>query len=104
MTCIIVRHGAYQEYERIYKAFGRLVPVVWARRRACNRPRSYTDPSASYPNVRQKPPPSWTGLGFVVVDRPAAWVLMTAIIVGFLVWVAYMLGVRLVKTLEPPAP
>ena len=71
MICIIVRQGqgASQDYDRLYEAFGHLVPVIWDRRRA-----SDTAPSASYPNRRQTPPPSWTELGFVVVvDRSAAW-------------------------------
>ena len=74
MTYILVRHGAYEEYDRLHSAFGHLAPVVWARRRARTRPRAHADtvPSASQPNVRQKPPVSWTALGFVVVDRPAA--------------------------------
>ena len=32
MSCIIVRHGVFQEYERLYAAYGHLVPVIWDRR------------------------------------------------------------------------
>ena len=68
MICIIVRQGAPQNYDRMYEAFGHLVPVIWDRRRA-----SDTAPGVRYPNRRETPPPSWTELGFVVVvDRPAA--------------------------------
>ena len=72
MTCIIVRHGAYEEYDRLHKAYGHRMPVIWDRRRARSVPTttaSETASSASIPNRRQKPPPSWTALGFVIVDR-----------------------------------
>ena len=72
MTCIIVRHGAYEDYGRLSALFGREVPVIWDRRPARNRPD--TAPSARNPNRREKtPPPSWAMLGFVVVERTAAW-------------------------------
>ena len=71
MTCIIVRQGAYEEYGRLSELLGHEVPVIWDRRPARNRPD--TAPSARDPNRREKPPPSWTALGFVVVDRPGAW-------------------------------
>ena len=71
MTCIIVRHGAYEDYGRVSALFGREVPIVWDRRPPRNRPD--TAPSARNPNRREKPSPSWTELGFVVVDRSAAW-------------------------------
>ncbi len=73
MTCIIVRQGAFQNYEHLQAAFGHWVPVILDRRR--NGPLDHADtaPSASIPNRRRKPPPSWTALGFVVVDRPVAW-------------------------------
>ena len=75
MTCIIVRQGAFQDYERMHAAFGHRVPVIWDRRRARTRLRAHaeTAPSARHPNRRQKPPLTWTALGFVVVDRPATW-------------------------------
>ena len=75
MTCIIVRRGAFKDYERLHAAFGHRVPVIWDRRRARNRPLAHADtaPSARHPNRRRKPPVSWTALGFVVVDRPAVW-------------------------------
>ena len=75
MTCILVRPGAFMEYDRLNEAFGHRVPVVWDRRRARNRPLGHADtaPSARHPNRRQKPPLTWTALGFVVVDRPATW-------------------------------
>ena len=75
MTCIIVRQGAYEEYDHLYAAFGHQMPIIWDRRHARSRPLADADtaPSASNPNRRQKPPVSWTTLGFVVVDRPAVW-------------------------------
>ncbi len=59
----------------MHAAFGHRVPVIWDRRRARTRLRAHaeTAPSARHPNRRQKPPTTWTALGFVVVDRPAAW-------------------------------
>jgi hypothetical protein len=33
MPCIIVRRGDLQQYDRLYRAFGDRVPVVWDRRR-----------------------------------------------------------------------
>ena len=76
MTCIIVRQGAFQDYERLHTAFGHRVPVIWDRRRARKWPLTNTDtaPNAKLPNRRQKPPVSWTTMGFVVVDRPTEWV------------------------------
>ncbi len=75
MTCIIVRQGAFQQYDRLYAAFGHRVPVVWDRRRARSRQLADADtaPNARQPNRRQKPPLTWTALGFIVVDRPATW-------------------------------
>ncbi len=70
MTCLIVRQGqgASQIYDRLYKAFGDQVPVIWDQRRA-----SDTAPSANDPDRREQPPLSWAMFGFVVVDPPAAW-------------------------------
>ncbi len=77
MTCIIVRQGAFKEYDRLQAALGDLVPIIWDRRRARTRSLAHaeTAPSARHPNRRQKPPLSWNTVGFVVVERPAAWVL-----------------------------
>ena len=72
-----MRRGDFQTYDRLYKAWGHLVPVKWDRRRAHNRPRAHADtaPSASKPNRRRKPPISWTAFGFdIVVDRSAEWI------------------------------
>ncbi len=76
MTCIIVQQGAFKAYERLQAALGDLVPIIWDRRRARTRSLAHaeTAPSASNPNRRQKPPLSWNTVGFVVVERPAAWV------------------------------
>ena len=69
---IIVRQGAVPEYERLFKAFSDRVPVVWDRRLAQKRPAADSDTASARPqNRRGTPPPSWTALGFVVVDRPA---------------------------------
>ena len=71
MTCIVRSGGTYDQYERLQKAYGHRMPVIWDRRRARNphtTTSSETASSASIPNRRQKPPPSWTVLGFVVVD------------------------------------
>ena len=68
MDCIIVRRGDVQTYDRLYKAWGHLVPVIWDRRRV-----SDTAPSGSHPNRRQKPPITWTVFGYIEVGRPAAW-------------------------------
>ncbi len=65
MTCIIVRHGAFQEYERLHAAFGHLVRVIWDRRRADLD--LDTVPGVSYPNRRETPPLSWTAFEFIVV-------------------------------------
>ena len=69
MTCIIVRDGAYEAYDRLYAAFGHRMPVAWDRRSARTHASSETGFSASIPNRREKPPPSWTAFDFVVVDR-----------------------------------
>ncbi len=73
MTCIIVRQGAFQDYERLHAAFGHRVPVIWDRRR--NGPLAHADtaPSARHPDRRREPPPSWTAFGYIEVGCPAAW-------------------------------
>ncbi len=73
MICIIVRQGqlAFQDYDRLYEAFGHLVPVIWDRRRADLD--LDTALSANHPNRREKPPLSWTVFGYVIVDRSAEW-------------------------------
>ena len=68
MTCIIIRRGAYEEFDRLYNAFGHQMPILWDRRAQAD-----TAPSAYHPDRREPPSPSWTALGFVVVDLPAAW-------------------------------
>ena len=68
MTCIIVRDGAHEAYDRLHKAYRHRIPVVWDRRSA-HSPRPETGFSASIPNRREKPPSSWTAFDFVVVDR-----------------------------------
>ncbi len=73
--CIIVRRGNVEEYDRLYKAWGHLVPVIWDRRRARSRPLADADtaPSASHPIRRRKPPVTWPMFGYIEVGRPAAW-------------------------------
>ena len=66
MTCIIIRRGAYEEFDRLYNAFGHQMPILWDRRAQAD-----TAPSAYHPDRREPPSPSWTTLGFVVVDRPS---------------------------------
>ena len=75
VDCIIVRRGDVQTYDRLYKAWGHLVPVIWDRRRARSCPVADADtaPSAPYPNRRRTPPLSWTAFGYIEVGRPAAW-------------------------------
>ena len=70
MSCIIVRHGVFQEYERLYAAYGHLVPVIWDRRADLDLD---TAPGAKRVNRREKPPLSWTAFGFLIVDRSAEW-------------------------------
>jgi hypothetical protein len=71
MPCINVRRGDYQQYDRLYKAFGYLVPVVWDRRRT-PRPTDGAEGDSPREERRLAPPASWVALGFVVVDRPLA--------------------------------
>jgi len=71
MPCIIVRRGDYQQYDRLYRAFGSLVPVVWDRRRT-PRPTDGDAADTRREDRRHAPPASWVALGFVVVDRPMA--------------------------------
>ncbi len=73
MTGIIVRRRDVQTYDRLYNAWGHLVPVIWDRRRT--RPRAHADtaPSARHPDRRREPPPSWTAFGYIEVGCPAAW-------------------------------
>jgi hypothetical protein len=69
MVCIIVRRGDFQQYDRLYKAFGERVPVLWDRRRTVP-PGKGDDAGTPHEERRQTPPLSWVALGFVVVDRP----------------------------------
>lgn len=70
MLCIIVRRGDFQMYDRLHETFGERAPVVWDRRRAADTPRNGNGTSPAHEDRRDDPPPSWVGLGFVVVDRP----------------------------------
>jgi hypothetical protein len=69
LPCIVVRRGDYQQYDRLYRAFGDRVPVVWDRRRTASPVSSV---GARQLERRHAPPASWVALGFVVVDRPTA--------------------------------
>jgi len=73
MFCIVLKRGEDQRYDLLHKAFGQTTPVVWDRRRGCDRRRT----SAALPfteerrlHERREPAsPSWMALGFVVVQR-----------------------------------
>jgi hypothetical protein len=71
MYCLIVRRGDYEGYDRLYKAFGQLLPVIWERRRGERRKaaQSVGIEERRRGERRGSPPPSWTALGFVVVNR-----------------------------------
>ena len=73
MQSIIVRRSDYEQYDRLYRAFGDRVPVVWDRRRCASRS-APTDHGAHAPREdrRHGLPPSWRALGFAVVDRSTA--------------------------------
>lgn len=66
MACIVVKRGEYAQYDRLYKAFGDRVPVVWDRRRNA-RPSQETT-GAQPPERRNTLPTSWVSLGFVVAE------------------------------------
>jgi len=73
MPCIVVRRGDYQQYDRLFHAFGDRVPVVWDRRRTA--PPGSTAVSTTRRSGlerRHAPPASWVALGFVVVGRSTA--------------------------------
>jgi hypothetical protein len=70
MLYIIVRRGDFGQYDRLHQAFGERAPVVWDRRRTAGQSANGDAPDLRPIERRQPPPPSWAGLGFVVVDRP----------------------------------
>lgn len=63
MACIVVKRGDFSQYERLYKAFGDRVPVVWDRRRGTREP---PEADTERQERRHGLPVSWTALGFVV--------------------------------------
>ena len=67
-ACIIVRRGENDWYDRVYRAFGDRVPVVWDRRRKASGVTVSAD-AAPLAERRQASPTSWALLGFVVVNR-----------------------------------
>jgi len=69
MLFIVVRRGDFDQYDRLYRAFGDRLPVVWDRRRNTRLPANGGDTGPQREERRQAPPTSWVGLGFVVVDR-----------------------------------
>jgi len=66
MTCIVVKRGEYAHYDRLYRAFGDRLPIVWDRRRTARlgEQRQPTD-------RRNTVPASWQALGFVVAHDSA---------------------------------
>jgi len=70
MHYIIVRRGDFQQYDRLYRAFGERVPVLWDPRRRKAPSVNANEAGGRQKERRQTPPPSWVALGFVVVDRP----------------------------------
>jgi hypothetical protein len=71
MTCIVVKRGEFTHYDRLYKAFGDRLPVVWDRRRPTRRPADSHEDSRRV-DRRTKPPTSWEALGFVVARDSAS--------------------------------
>jgi hypothetical protein len=70
MPCIIVRRGDFRQYDRLYRAFGDRLPVVWDQRRT--QPTGVDAGDMLGEDRRHAPPLSWVTLGFVVVDRSKA--------------------------------
>jgi hypothetical protein len=66
MTCIVVKRGEYANYDRLFRAFGDRLPVVWDRRRAARRPAADGEKNPRPYERRASLPASWEALGFVV--------------------------------------
>ena len=71
MHCIVVRRGEFEQYDRLYRAFGQRMPVIWDRRRSAS-PKANGNGVQGRDERRKTTPASWVSLGFVVVDRTAA--------------------------------
>jgi hypothetical protein len=67
MPCIVVKRGETLQYDKLYRAFGDRMPVVWDRRRKPGRPPERPDQTEPEPQERRVvSPTSWVALGFVV--------------------------------------
>jgi len=72
MTCIVVKRGEFAHYDRLYRAFGDRVPVVWDRRRVMRRPDGDGNMNPRPRERRSSLRTSWEALGFVVTHSPAS--------------------------------
>jgi len=72
MTCIVARRGEFAHYDRLYRAFGGRVPVVWDRRRVARRPPGDGEDNPRLRERRGSLPTSWEALGFVISHSPVS--------------------------------
>ena len=65
MNCIVVKRGEFSHFDRLSKAFGHRLPVVWDRRQNPGQPLGGGQ-KPGFTERRASPPASWDALGFIV--------------------------------------
>jgi hypothetical protein len=69
MNCIVVKRGEFAHFDRLSKAFGHRLPVVWDRRQNPGRPMGSSGQTPGLTERRASPPASWDALGFIVTHH-----------------------------------
>ncbi len=69
MNCIIVKRGEFAHFDRLSKAFGHRLPVVWDRRQNRNPLHGSSGQKTRFTERRAVPPASWDALGFIVTHH-----------------------------------
>jgi hypothetical protein len=68
MNCIVVKRGEFAHFDRLSRAFGHRLPVVWDRR----HPGPSIGLGGQQPGLTERraaPPASWDALGFIVTHH-----------------------------------
>ncbi|NOT26921.1 MAG: hypothetical protein HOP16_12550 [Acidobacteria bacterium] len=71
MDCIVVKRGEFAHFDRLSRAFGDQLPVVWDRRQNPGRPSGGSGQKPGFTDTerRASPPASWDALGFILTHH-----------------------------------